>query len=213
MGIYRGFPTLAQDTITIGSKGRVSIPANPMARLNAEFERITGGPPPGVGTKMFRAHNHALDGGAVLGRGTIFSCDMGALANGGKFRHVINVAATWESMLGAGSREYIFRANPTKGLTGTLACVLACRSYGAAIEIRISNLDTGTQSSAITTAASSAAQRGDIGDVPFLAGQENRFDIEIKGGEAEYLDILGLCLYEDTSTHPASNGTTAYSSL
>lgn len=117
-------------------------------------------------------------------------------------------------MMGAStSRSHIFRAYPTPGLTGSLAAVLVVRTYGDDIQIRITNLTTGTSSTHTTSAAGTPAWQGAISDIPFTAGQENLFDIEIKGDLGEQLDLLGLCVYEDTATHPSSNGTTTYSGL
>ena len=110
-------------------------------------------------------------------------------------------------------RDYMFRAYPTPGLTGTLAAALVARSYGDDIQVRIVNNTTGTASTHMTTNAATPAYQGAISDVPFSAGRENHFDVEIKGDMAEQLDLLALVLYEDTATHPSSNGTATYSSL
>lgn len=215
MSIARAFPPLSQDDVRIAAKGRVDVIANPLARLNASHERLTGAAAPGQAGRVFRPHNHVLDGGAILGRGTIFSFDVGAIANGTTYYSwVLAGTATWESMLGTSlTRECAFRAYVTPGLTGTLACRLVVRSYGVAVDIRIANIDTSTASSAATTAASSNAQKVTISDIPMTAGQYNRFDIEIRASATDTLDVLGFCLYEDTATHPATSGSTTYSGL
>jgi len=212
MGIHRGFPALSQDAVRIASNGRVSIAANVLSRLNAQFERLTAGAPPGAGARVFRPHEHSVDGGAILGRGTIYSLDVGNLAHGSLFSHALAATGAWESMVSA-NREYAFPAFVSPGLTGSLSCQLIVRTYGAAVDIRVSNLDTGTTSSAATSLAVTPAQTLSITDIPMTAGQYNRFDLEIKATLVATLDLLGLCLYEDTATHPASPGTTTYSAL
>ncbi len=211
MGINRGFPTLSQDAVRIASKGSVNVAAAPMARLNAQHERLTAGAPPGAQVRAFRPHEHIVDG-APLGRGTIFSFDVGGTGNGGRFSHTLAAGATWESFLGS-SREFAFQAFVTPGLTGTLPAELVVRTYANAVDVRIKNLETGTYCTHATSTTTNSAQHLQLTDIPLVAGQYNRFDIECRGSIADTMDILGLCLYEDTVTHPTSPGTTTYSAL
>jgi len=212
MGHQRSFPPLSQDNVRIAQPGRAAIIASVLARLNAGHERLTAGATPGSGSRVFRPHNHTLDGGAVLGRGTIYSFDHGGILTS-QFGHVLVATNTWETMNGATNREFTFPAFVSPNLTGSLSAVFALFSNGVAIDFRLANLDTATESTHTSTPALNPAWRGTITDIPFVAGQYNRFNLQCRANLGDQLDLLGFCLYEDTATHPASPGTTTYSAL
>lgn len=214
MSIARAFPPLSQDDVRIAAKGRVDVIANPLARLNASHERLTGAAAPGQSGRAFRPHNHVLDGGATLGRGTIFSFDVGGQPNGSLLNHTLGSLNTWTPITGTSlTRECLFRAYVTPGLTGTLSCALIVRDFSTVLDVRISNITTGTSSSGATTASSLAMQSLTFTDVPMSPGEYNAFDVEFKSTGFNQMSIFGLCLYEDTATHPSTSGSTTYSGL
>jgi hypothetical protein len=196
--------------------------------LNGLVERITSSPAIGAATRAYHYHDHGPEGGVALPRGCIFSADVGSRDdNRDKILHLLDGSTDWQRLSETYGMEFLFPVEVSFGVdsdstnVSSNPCALRAElivevSAATAIDVRIYNHTTESNSSTDTTDGTTGIQVLSFTDVPCEGGQFNLLDIDVRetGGTTPTIYFLGIAIFETRAeSQPASAGTTTYSSL
>ena len=230
-GAVSGWDRLGQDRAYIGERGRSSLARSIQTASNALFETITGAPPPGGQLVFIKPHDHGLNGGTPLARGSHWS--FAARVQNQWTISIGSVSSTGSPIWYWFTRDYetALEANTktpanmmldipwgldsdSTAISG-LPCYLEAKlrvylpAAGGATSASFSfyNLETGSRSDVQTVSSFAASSILSFSQIPIKGGIRNRLILSARCDDTLDLNILGLNICSTrTATQPASTG-------
>jgi len=234
MSIISGFGRLAHDLIHIAKRGVSFVGSNAYLGANGLHEKLTGSQPPGRQSVLIFPHDHADHGGVNLPRNNIFSFDdphgtewdiqVGSLDD---YYRLERDGTSIEVGTADGPPNLSAYVSPgidigSTGVDGVNDCALEAKvliyvgvGFACTTSVRFFNRDTGTYSTAQTTAAIGTLTWLTFDDIPCYENSFNSLDIEAAcdtfPGPYNPVRIHSITLSETRPTsQPESEGTVLY---